>query len=98
MAVDFVILCVTVAGIILKLKMRSNVRDLILNDGLVFDYIRFGQHLTHNILRILYFCCAFLANMVPVIIISLQLNRKQFSLLIFWHKTYSQFLVAIMDL
>jgi hypothetical protein len=33
MVVDFVILLVTVVGILLRLKMKSNVRELILNDG-----------------------------------------------------------------
>ncbi|KAF9512157.1 hypothetical protein BS47DRAFT_1095862 [Hydnum rufescens UP504] len=56
MVVDFVILLVTVVGILLRLKMKSNVRELILNDG------------------IMYFCCAFLANLVPVVIMLLKLN------------------------
>jgi len=56
MAVDFVILTVTVVGILLRLKMKSNVRELILHDGIV------------------YFCFAFFANLVPVVIMLLQLN------------------------
>ncbi|KAF9512156.1 hypothetical protein BS47DRAFT_1318435 [Hydnum rufescens UP504] len=56
MALDFVILCVTVVGILVRLPMKSSVRDLILHDGLV------------------YFFCAFFANLIPSILMLCHLN------------------------
>ncbi|KAF9513668.1 hypothetical protein BS47DRAFT_943436 [Hydnum rufescens UP504] len=56
MVLDFVILCVTVAGVLVRLKMKSSVRDLILHDGLM------------------YFLCAFFANMIPSVFMLSHLN------------------------
>ncbi|KAF9512034.1 hypothetical protein BS47DRAFT_1115406 [Hydnum rufescens UP504] len=52
MVLDFVILCVTVVGILVRFPMKTIVRDLILHDGLVYFFSAFFANMIPSILML----------------------------------------------